>query len=350
MDFDKIRNYVFLGTLAFVTVLFFSLLKVFAYPIFWAAVIAAMAYPLYQKLNSFFRHPNIASLVTLTIVTVIILIPLTTVGTLLVKESINLYNSINTSDSSINQTIQEAITFFKNSSFAKTLQINQPFLSDKISEFAKTGLSAVFTSLTNLTQNSVTFIAMFVLMLYTLFFFLRDGEKILQKLIRIFPLGDKYEILLYKKFTSTANAAIKGTIVIGSVQGTLGAIIFTIAGIQGAILWGIVMAFFSIIPGAGSSIIWLPAALIMFLTGNIWQGIMILIVGALLISTIDNFLRPVLVGKDIQMHPVIILFSTLGGIAIFGISGFVIGPVIASLFLAFWEIYEAYYRRELTSN
>ncbi len=350
MDFDKIRNYVFLGTLAFVTVLFFSLLKVFAYPIFWAAVIAAMAYPLYQKLNSFFHHPNIASLITLTIVTIIILVPLTTVGTLLVKESINLYGSINTSDSPINQTIQETITFLRNNSFTKTLRINQPFLSDKISEFAKTGLASIFASLTNLTQNSVTFIAMFILMLYTLFFFLRDGEKILQKLMRIFPLGDKYETLLYKKFTSTANAAIKGTIVIGSVQGTLGAIVFSIAGIQGAILWGIVMAFFSIIPGAGSSIIWLPAAIIMFLTGNIWQGVMILIVGALVISTIDNFLRPILVGKDIQMHPIIILFSTLGGIALFGISGFVIGPVIASLFLAFWEIYEAYYRRELTSN
>jgi predicted PurR-regulated permease PerM len=350
MDFDKIRNYIFLGALGFVSILFFSLFRAFAYPIFWAAVIAAIAYPLYQKLNAFFKHPNLASLVTLSIVTIIILIPLTTIGTLLIKESINLYGVVNNPESPISTTIQKSIDFFKNSSFSQTLKINQPFLNEKISEFAKNGLSAVFTSLTDLTQNSVTFVIMFILMLYTLFYFLRDGENILKKLMHIFPLGDKYEMLLYKKFTSTASATIKGTLLIGGIQGGLGAIAFTVAGIQGALIWGIIMAFFSIIPGVGSSIVWLPTAIILLLTGQIWQGIMIIIVGVLIISTIDNLIRPILVGKDIQMHPALILFSTLGGIAVFGISGFVIGPIIASLFLAFWEIYEAYYRRELTNN
>ncbi len=350
MDFDKIRNYVFLGALALVTILCFSLLRPFAYPIFWAAVIAAISYPLYQRLYTFFHHQNLASVMTLTIVTIIILIPLTTIGTLLIRESINLYGLINNPDSPINTTIQTTIDFFKNSAFSQIIRDNQPFLSEKISEFAKTGLSTVFTTLTNLTQNSVTFVVMFVLMLYTLFFFLRDGEGMLKKMMHIFPLGDKYEVLLYKKFTSTASAAIKGTLVIGGIQGTLGAILFSIVGIQGALIWGIIMAFFSIVPAAGSSLVWLPAGIILLLTGNIWQGILVLIVGGLIISTIDNFIRPILVGKDTQMHPALILFSTLGGIALFGISGFVIGPIIASLFLAFWEIYEAYYRRELTNN
>jgi predicted PurR-regulated permease PerM len=350
MDFDKIRNYVFLGTLALVTILFFSLFQTFAYPIFWAAVIATIAYPLYERLNRFFKHANLASLITLTIVTVIILVPLTTIGTLLIKQSISLYNSVNTPDSPVTNTIQSTISFFKNSSFSQTLKINQPFLNDKISEFAKNTLSTVFTSLTNLTQNSVTFVVMFILMLYTLFYFLRDGETLLRKIMHVFPLGDKYETLLYTKFTSTASASIKGTLVIGLVQGTLGAIAFSIADIQGALIWGIIMAFFSIIPGLGSSIIWLPTAIILLLTGQIWQGIMIIIVGLLVISTIDNLIRPILVGKDTQMHPALILFSTIGGIAVFGISGFVIGPIIAALFLAFWEIYEAYYRRELTNN
>jgi predicted PurR-regulated permease PerM len=168
--------------------------------------------------------------------------------------------------------------------------------------------------------------------------------------MQVSPIGSKYEIMLYKKFTETASATIKGTILVGGIQGAIGGIMFAIAGIDSALIWGIFMVFFSIIPGVGPLIIWFPAAIFLILTGSIWQGIFIILVGTFVIGTIDNLLRPLFVGKDSEMHPLLILLSTLGGIALFGLSGFLMGPIIAALFVSFWEIYEEFYHKELSKN
>ena len=156
--------------------------------------------------------------------------------------------------------------------------------------------------------------------------------------------------MLYEKFRSTARATLKGTFIVGGVQGIIGGILFWATGIEGALIWCIIMIALSAIPAVGPSIVWFPAGVIMLALGNFWQGITILLVGLLVISTIDNFIRPKLVGKDIQMHPLLVLFATLGGIFLFGISGFVIGPVIASLFIAVMAIYDHHYRNELQNN
>ena len=154
------------------------------------------------------------------------------------------------------------------------------------------------------------------------------------------PLGDKYETLLYKKFTSTTKATLKGTLIIGGVQGFLGGITFWIAGIEGAFVWGIMMLIVSIIPAIGPFLIWFPATIILLAIGNIWQGIFYTVSWG---DTPD-------VGKDAGLHPLIVLFSTLGGLLVFGISGFIIGPVIAALFLSIITIYNEYYRKELKNN
>lgn len=350
MDFSKIKNYLFLGLLLLVTLLFFSLLKPFGYPLFWAAVIATLFYPLYQKFNQWVKRPNLSATLSLIIITVCILLPIATIGTLLVKESITIYGTLNDNRGSINQSIQALIGFFHKSQAITGIKIDESVLSEKIADVSKNVLTFIFNSATNLTQNSFAAAGMFVLMLYALFFFLRDGEKLLKKLMYLCPLGDRYEVLLYKKFTSTALATIKGVLIIGGIQGLLAGIAFAVAGVQGALFWGILTAFFSITPGIGCAIIWVPASIILFVTGDTSGGLIIAGVGLLLISTIDNVLRPILVGKDIQMHPLLILFSTLGGIGLFGISGFVIGPVIAALFVSFWQIYEQYYHSELSQN
>ncbi len=350
MDFSKIRNYLFLGLLFIVTIIFLLLLKPFAYPLFWAAVIAGLFYPLYRRLNAWFKHENLSAIITLSAVIVIIIVPLAIIVTLLIKESLILYGTISNNSDQLGNTIHQITNFIKHNSYNKQLRIDEDFWVQKFSEIGQTVLNYIFTFLKDFTQNSLTFIVLFVVMLYTLFFFIRDGEKMLKKLLYLSPLGDRYEIMLYKKFTAAASAIIKGTIIIGGLQGMIGGVVFALSGIQGALIWGIIMTLFSVIPGVGSSIIWLPAALMMFLTGRIWQGTMILVVGTLIISTVDNLLRPLLVGKRLEMHPLFILFSTLGGIILFGISGFMIGPIMAALFLAFWEMYEEYYRNELSHN
>lgn len=350
MDFTKIRNYLFLGLLLGVTILFLWVLAPFAYPIFWAAVIAGLTYPLYERLNRSLNHPNLSTTITLVIVVVIIVLPLLILGVLLFREVLNLYVSIGDSRDQISSLVQQIVDFVQHSRYFADLNIDQQTITQKVAEVSNEVVGFLFRLLRSFTQNSLILFAQFVLMLYTLFFFIRDGKKLLNKLMYILPLGDKYESLLYNKFTSTARSTLKGTMVVGIIQGALTGIMFAIAGIPGAMIWGIITAIASIIPATGSALVWAPAGIIMLVLGNLWQGIMILIVGTLVISTIDNLLRPALVGKDLQMHPVIILFSTLGGVALFNISGFVIGPIIAAVFMAFWDLYEQYYHNELKNN
>ena len=163
-------------------------------------------------------------------------------------------------------------------------------------------------------------------------------------------VGEKKEQMLFDRFTSTARATLKSTFIIGGIQGLLGGIVFWITGIQGALVWGVVMGALSVLPAVGAFMVWLPAGLITLALGNIWQGVTILLMGFLVIISIDNFLRPPLVGRDTQMHPLVVLFSTLGGLVIFGVSGFVIGPIIAALYISIISIYNDYYKSELGSN
>lgn len=350
MDFSKIRNYLFLGLLIVATVAFFYIIRPFAYPLFWAAVLANLFYPVYRRLESLLRHPNLSALIAISLAAIIILLPFTILGTLLVKESVELYGTLNDSHGQISAAIQQINRLVRENTYLATLKIDDSVIAGKITELGQIIVNFIFKAATDLTQNSFQFVAFFFITLYTMFFFVRDGEKILKKLMYLCPLGNRYETMLYKKFTSTTNATIKGVFLISALQGLCGGLLFAATGIRGAAIWGIIMAALSVIPVTGAFLVWLPAGIIMLILGNVTQGIIILAVGAAVISTIDNFLRPIVVGKNLQMHPLIILFSTLGGLALFGLSGFIIGPIIAALFLTFWHMYEEYYHEELERN
>ncbi len=342
----KIRNIFFFSLLALITVLFLYLLRPFFYPIFWAAVIASLFKPLYLRLFRKIRRPNLSAVIMLFFILVIIILPALLVGALLINESFTVYNSLSQDSDQIRDVLQGIPKLIKENRFVKQLNINEEYLIDKFSGIARETADYIFTSLKGLTQNTLIFLAMFLIMLYTLFFFIRDGEKFLQKIMHLFPLGEEREKMLYQRFTSAARAAIKGTLVIAFIQGSLGGLLFFIVGIEAALIWWILMVFMAVIPGVGSSVIWLPAGIIMLVTDHIWEGIVILVFGTFVISTIDNVLRPILVGRDIQMHPLLILFSTLGGIFLFGFSGVVIGPIITALLLSLWEMYDRYFERE----
>jgi predicted PurR-regulated permease PerM len=350
MDFNHIRNYIFLGILFLVTVIFCLILQPFIYPIFWAAVIAALFNPVYKRLNSFFKHPNLSSSLSILLVVIIILLPITILGLLLFRESFNLYERLSTNQQQIRENILHLAETIKHNSVTARLQIDESFLTDKIGEVTQDISVFMFKEIKDFTQNSLTFLVMFVIMLYALFFFIRDGEKLLKKIMHLSPIGKKYEVMLYEKFTETASATIKGTIFVGGLQGTIGGIMLALVGIKSALICGIFMIFFSIIPGIGSAIIWFPAALFLIFTGHVWAGIFVILFGTFFIGTIDNLLRPILVGKDAEMHPLLILLSTLGGIGLFGVSGFLMGPIIAALFVSFWKIYEEFYHKELLKN
>jgi predicted PurR-regulated permease PerM len=350
MDFAKIRYFLFFGLLGAVTIMFLFILRPFFYPLFWAAILASVFYPFYKWLNEKIKVPNLSSIITVTLIAVIIVLPIIGIGSLVVKESINLYSKVADNSSQLSVNMQEAIVWLKNSAISEQLNINEKVWTEKFSELTKTVTNFLLNSAKDITQNSLIFSIMFVITFYALFFFVRDGKKLLVKLMHLCPLGDKYEKILYIKFTSTVRATIKGSLIIGLIQGTLGGIMFWVAGIDGALIWGLLMVLLAAVPGIGAYFIWLPAAVVMLIAGKTLTGIGMMLFGGLVIGTIDNLLRPILVGQDTEMHPLMVLFATLGGIVVFGISGFIIGPVIASLMLAFWEMYDEYFKKDLDHN
>jgi len=341
---DKKNHHIFffLG-LTVITILFLYLLKPFFYPIFWAAVIASIFRPLYTRLAGKTGRPSLAAAIMLVAIVIIILLPLILIGTLLVNESFNIYTSLSKDHSPIRELVDGIPDRIMRNDYVKRLNISEDMLASKFSDLAKDITNFIFNSLRGLTQNTLIFIGMFLIMLYALFFFMRDGEKFLKTASQLLPLGDERERLLYERFTSAARATLKGTLVIAFLQGSLGGLLFFIVGIEGALIWWVLMVFLAVIPGVGCSIVWFPAGVIMLVNGYIWEGITILVTGLFIISSVDNFLRPILVGRDIQMHPLLILISTLGGIALFGISGVVIGPIITALLFSLWEMSGRYF-------
>jgi predicted PurR-regulated permease PerM len=187
-------------------------------------------------------------------------------------------------------------------------------------------------------ENILRFLLLAFVMIYLLFFFLKDGDQIIAKCVHAFPLEDNQESFLIEKFNSVTKATVKGTILIGVVQGIIGGVIFALLGIKSAILWGVLMAIFSILPSIGTAIIWFPAACILFVSGAWLKASILLLAGFFIIGLIDNFLRPYLVGKETKLPDYLILLTTLGGVSLVGLSGFVIGPIIAALFLTLWSL------------
>jgi len=350
ISFKYLQSGFFFGALFLTFLGFFGLFRPFLFPIFWAATIAVIFYPYYKKINHSLKHDSISSSIMILLIFALVFLPIIAIILMTVNQSVYLYNSVDTSNlvETIGGNVSSQIE--QSSLLSAYLSEASQNWSQYLGNATKSISIALYESFIQFTQFSIRFIFMLFIFTYSLFYFFKDGEKILNKVMFLSPLGDKYEKTLFERFTSTARATIKGTFIIGAVQGTLGGILFAITGIPGAFVWGVVMTALSIIPAIGSFLIWVPAGLIMLFLGNIWEAITIFLVGSLLIGTIDNLLRPKLVGKDIQMHPLIVLFSTLGGIAIFGVSGFVIGPMIAAIFLSLLSIYELYYKTELKKN
>ncbi|MFA4917414.1 MAG: AI-2E family transporter [Syntrophales bacterium] len=340
----KARHSLFFILLGLGTLLFIYLLKPFFFPLFWAALIAGLFKPLYERLNAKLNRPNISTTIIILVFTFIIMLPAIIIGSLLISESLQMYNTWGRDSIAIENSMQKIIDVIRYHPYLDKLKIDESFWTEKISEIVRGITHYIFVHTASITQDTLVFFVKSVIMFYILFFFVRDGDKFLRIVNRFLPLENGMGKMFYERFAITARATMKATLIIGGLQGILGGFVFFIAGIERASIWGIVMVFFSLVPGVGCSIIWAPAGVIMLLTGHTWEGILILISGAAVIGTVDNLLRPVLIGKDVQLHPLLIFLSTLGGIALFGISGFIIGPIIASLFLTSWKMYEHFYR------
>jgi predicted PurR-regulated permease PerM len=218
---------------------------------------------------------------------------------------------------------------------------------EKTGELLGSTSAFLFAALSATTRATAIFIFQFCVLLYTMFFFLIGGPGLLHRVLAYIPLTEADKQRMLEKFVSVTRATLKGTLLIGVTQGALSGLAFWAVGFDGAIFWGTVMTVLSIIPGIGGALVWVPASIILLTTGEVWQGIALGGFCAFIVGSVDNVLRPRLVGRDTQMHQLLIFFSTLGGLLLFGAMGFILGPILAALFVTSWEMFGISFRTAL---
>ncbi|MFA6183531.1 MAG: AI-2E family transporter [Parcubacteria group bacterium] len=339
MQIKNLNVYFFILILLGITGITYFLFQPFLSAIIMAAVIAVTFHAPYQYLLKKIKHPHVSSLLTCLLVLFVIVLPVFLIMGLMSSEINDAYQKIVSEDNFYQNHVVNYLDVFKNSKFSKAINLNNFFDQNQINKSVEQISSGFLSLLQTVYQNVVGLVIWIFVMFFTLYYFLVENKTIIKKIMYLSPLKDEYEVALTDNFSSMVAATLKGTLVVGVVQGILGGLMFAVAGIPSFIIWGIVMILFSVIPAVGSGLIWVPMGIIMLFGGHIWQGIFIFIFGSLVISTIDNILRTKLVGRDTAIHPLLVFFATLGGIMSFGILGFIIGPVIMALFLTLWDIY-----------
>ncbi|MFW6093943.1 MAG: AI-2E family transporter [Pseudomonadota bacterium] len=332
----------FFTLLTAATFAFFGLLNAFIIPIFWAITFAIVFEPLNDRFSVLLKgRGGLASALTLLGIVLLIVLPLLLLALAVTNEVAWLIGAIERGEVDVAAPVQwfrsTLPTLFE---YAGNLGFDPESLRGNIANFAVVTGRWLAANALQIGQNTVQFLIGLTLMLYLLFFFLRDGHALVERLIEILPLGDVRERHLFARFAEVVRATVKGTFVIAAVQGAIGGIAFAALGLEGAVLWGALMAVSSLLPVVGPALVWLPAAIMLLTTGDVVKGIVLIVVGALVIAAADNLLRPVLVGRDIRMPDYLVLLATLGGLAVFGITGLVIGPLIAALFITLWEMFE----------
>lgn len=338
---DKMERNTFLLLLVLVTLLFFWLLMPFFGAIFWAMALTVLFLPLQQKLGRRFQlGPNMAALATLLCCVVIVVLPVVVVVASGVQQGVDLYGKLESGEINYDAYVDRAkATFPQVIGLLDRVGIDPDGLRQRFADTAVLASQFVAKRSLEIGQNALNLTVSAALMLYMTFFFLRDSRRLTDLMVRALPLGDARERMLFTKFAEVTRATVKGNLVVAATQGALGGLIFWILDVQAALLWGVVMAVASLVPAIGAALIWLPVAIYFLLTGSYVEGLVLIAFGAVVIGLVDNILRPILVGRDTRMPDYLVLLSTLGGFSLFGINGFVIGPLIAALFLVFWDIF-----------
>jgi len=354
MNQDTVNKSILVLMVIAISTLFFSMIHQFLMAIFLAGLFSALARPVYRRLKIWFggrRH--LASVTTMLLMIVLVLIPLMFLIGIIVGQAIDVGQSVTPWVKQYIDQPDRLTDYLLHLPFYDQLVPYREIILEKAGQLVGSTSKLIVNGLSSATLGTANFLFMTFVFLYTMYFFQMDGVKLIRKILYYLPLGSDDENLMLEKFTSVTRATLKGSLLIGILQGGLAGIAFAVAGIDNAVFWGTVMAVLSIIPSIGSALIWGPACAILIMQGSVGTGLGLLIFCGIVVGSLDNVLRPILVGKDTKMHELMIFFGTLGGIMMFGISGIFIGPLISSLFVTVWELYgvafsnflpEVYYR------
>ena len=311
--------------------------------ILWGAIIALLFAPLYRWLLPRLRgRRSAAAILTVLAVLVIVILPLAGIAASLARESSALFDRLKSGD--VNPGIYfhglfDALPTWITGLLDRFGMIDFETLQKRLVTALASGSQFIATQAVNIGQNTFEFLANLCITLYLAFFLIRDGDDVARTVRHAIPLAPAHKKELLARFATVIRATVKGNLLVAMIQGALGGVAFWFLGVTGALLWGVLMAFLSLVPAVGAALVWAPVAIYFFISGGTWQGIALVAWGVFVIGLIDNLLRPILVGKDTQMPDYVVMITTLGGMAVFGINGFIIGPAIAAMFIAVWHIY-----------
>jgi predicted PurR-regulated permease PerM len=335
-----------------VSIAFVAMIRDFLVVLFLAAVFSGLAYPLYKRiLARVGGNSGGAAALTLLVLVSIVLVPTLILMNLIAVQAYELSQDLipwieQELDSPKDLELELPAWF----PFRDSIEGSSQQIASKIGEFATRAGGFIVDGLSAATMGTAHFFLQLFVMVYAMFFFLREGPAVVEKLIGYSPLPREVQLLLIGKGLSVTRATLKGSVVIGLVQGALGGAAFAVAGIQGAAFWGAVMAIASVIPSVGTAIVWVPAVIYLLATGEIGSGVGLGLWCAIVVGGVDNVLRPVLVGGDTKMPDILILVSTFGGLALFGVAGLILGPVIAAIFVTMWDVYYVTFRELLVQD
>ncbi|WP_085593220.1 AI-2E family transporter [Pseudomonas sp. B14(2017)] len=345
MNQTALQNKALAVLLALVTIAFIWILLPYYGAIFWAVILGILFAPLQRHLLlRFGRRRNLAAAATLLVCLLVAILPVIITSALLVQEGAALYQRIEHGELDIAGNVErgkDMLPAFAQRGLDSMGMGNLDGLRDKITKWATQGSQVLASQAFNFGQGTFEFVISFGIMMYLLFFFLREGAEVARQVRLAVPLPEHQKRRLQLKFNRVVRATVKGNVLVAITQGALGGFIFWVLDIPSALVWAVLMAFLSLLPAVGAGIVWAPVAAYFLLTGAILSGVILTAFGVLVIGLVDNLLRPILVGKDTRMPDYLILVSTLGGLAVFGLNGFVIGPLIAALFVSSWAIFAA---------
>ena len=338
-----LQDKAFVALLVLSTLAFGWILWPFYGAVFWGVVLAIVFAPLNRRLLlQIGPRPNLAALATLLIVLLIVILPLALVTGSLVQEAVDVYRRVKSGELDFARYFSQIVAALP-TWVARLLErfgvFDMAALQQKAAVMATEGSQAIAKRALAIGQDTLDLVVSFFVCLYLAFFLLRDGGGLARQVWAAIPLDPGSKRKLFAKFTTVIRATVKGNILVAVAQGALGGLAFWYLDVHGALLWAVLMAFLSLLPAIGAALVWLPVALFLLATGQVVQGIGLIAWGTIVIGLVDNLLRPLLEGKDIRMPDYLVLVSTIGGMAIFGINGFVIGPVIAAIFLSVWGIF-----------
>ncbi len=311
--------------------------------ILWGVVIAIMFEPVHRRLLQMMpQRPTLAALAMIVLIIMIVILPLTTIAASLTRQGAAVVAKVQSGEIDFGKLFQQVLDALPHwaTGILESFGIaSLGGMQAKLSAGLVKGSQLIAAQALNIGQSTFEFIVNVAIMLYLLFFLFRDGHALSRRVKDAIPLRVELRDALLEKFTVVIRATVKGSLLMALAQGALGGLIFWILGIHAAMLWAVLMAFLSLLPAVGSGLVWMPVALYLIATGSFLQGAILIAYGFLVIGLVDNLLRPMLVGKDTKLPDYVVLISTLGGIETFGLNGFVIGPVIAAMFIAVWDIF-----------